>query len=413
MTTAPATASGPCAWLISSDPVRRRSLAYAVLAAASLAAQASGHGSAQSRWETGVRAGYTFNSNPILFDRMLPDGQVSHTAVSWHVRYAFCRPDAGRTASVYQGVGLSVNSFMLPHTLGTPVGLYVFQGAPIAAVTDRLSVDYEWNFGASFGWKRTPGGDDIRSNLVVGSATNAYLNLGFKLDYALTGNLHIAAGLDLTHYSNGNTSWPNPGVNTIGAAAGIVYIPGARLARPISPFSADSDFNRGISYDIMAYGAWRKAYFPAEDGAFTELGERALLPGHFGVAGLTFAPMWDLHPTFRTGLSADIQWSENTNLTKYHVPGTYGEDLQFYRPPFYRQISAGISARAELVMPIFSLNAGIGYVLAGPAETRKLYQTVNLKTYFAGPVFLNIGYRMVEFHSPSNLMLGFGVTLGR
>ncbi len=388
-------------------------LVYCALAVASLRVGAAGSDSIVSRWETGVRAGYAFNSNPVLMERMVPDGKITHSALSWHVRYSFQRIRVKRTASVYQGIGASVNSFMQPHDVGTPIGLYVFQGAPVVVISDRLSFDYEWNFGAAFGWKKTTQGYDVRSNLVVGSAVNAYLNLGFKLDYAVSPGLHISGGLDLTHYSNGNTSWPNPGVNTAGASFGFVYIPGSGLSRSVSPFADDSDFSPGVSYDIMAYGAWRKAYFPAEEGAFTELGEKALLPGHFGVAGITLAPMWDLHPTFRTGLSADIQWSENTGLTRYHVPDTYGEDAKFYRPPLYRQLSAGLSARAELVMPIFSLNGGIGYGLIGPSETRKLYQTVNLKTYLAGPMYLNIGYRMVEFHSPSNLMLGVGVTLGR
>lgn len=391
----------------------RNIITYTLLAVAVLCAAATGPGSVLSRWEAGMRVGYAFNSNPVLIDRMIPDGKITHSALSWHLRYSFLRPDTRRTASVYQGVGMSINSFMQPHDVGTPVGLYVFQGAPIVALSHRLTFDYEWNFGAAFGWKKTSQGDDIRSNLVVGSSVNAYLNLGFKLDYALSPGLHVSGGLDLTHYSNGNTSWPNPGVNMVGASVGLVYIPGARLFSPVSPFASDDDFSRGVSYDIMAYGAWRKAYFPAEDGAFTELGEKALLPGHFGVAGINFAPMWDLHPVFRAGVSADIQWSENTGLTRYHVPDTYGEDAKFYRPPFYRQLSVGLSARAELVMPIFSLNAGIGYGFVGPHETRKLYQTINLKTYLTGPLYLNIGYRMVEFHSPSNLMLGFGVTLGR
>ncbi len=367
----------------------------------------------QSRWEAGMRGGYVFNSNSVLMDRMLPDGTVSHGAMSWHLRYAFERPGSGRTASVYQGLGLSATTFMQSKEVGTPFGLYVFQGAPISVINDRLSFDYEWNFGATLGWKKTDSGGDIRSNLVVGSKANAYLNLGFKLNYIISSDLRLAGGLDLSHYSNGNTSWPNPGVNTIGASVGLVYTPGGKLTKPVSPFATDSDFEQGVSYDIMAFGAWRKAYFPAEDGAFTEVGEKSLLPGHFGVAGFTFAPMWDLHPTFRTGLSADVQWSENTGLTAYHVPDTYGEDAKFYRPPFFKQVSLGLSARAELVMPIFSVNVGVGYGLVGPGETRKLYQVVTLKTYVAGPVYLNAGYRLVEFRSPSNLMLGVGVTLGR
>ncbi|MDE6371493.1 MAG: acyloxyacyl hydrolase [Duncaniella sp.] len=366
-----------------------------------------------SRWEAGMRAGYTFNSNPVLLERMIPDGTVTHTAMSWHLRYSFVRPKAGRTASVYQGVGISANTFMQRETLGTPIGLYVFQGAPIVSLSRRLSLDYEWNFGATFGWKKTSHGSDIRSNLVVGSSTNAYLNLGLKLSYALTDGLVLTGGIDMTHYSNGNTSWPNPGVNLMGGAVGLTFIPGVKMLNSVSPFKSDTDFSKGISYDIMAFGAWHKAYFPADEGAFTELGEKALLPGHFGVAGVTFAPMWDVHPTFRTGVSADIQWSENTGLTKYLVPDTYGEESKFYRPPFFRQVSAGLSARAELVMPIFSVNVGVGYGIAGPSETRKLYQVVTLKSYISGPLYVNVGYRLNEFHSPSNLMLGVGLTLGQ
>lgn len=365
-----------------------------------------------SRWEAGVRAGYMFTSNPILYERMLPEGKTTHTSLSGHLRYSFQKPNSGRNNSVYQGVGMSVTTFLQPEEVGTPFGLYVFQGAPIAVLSERLSVDYEWNFGATIGWKRTSSGSEVQSNLVVGSYANAYLNLGFKLNYALCAGLNLTGGLDLTHYSNGNTSWPNPGVNSIGGAIGLVYTPGAPLLSPRSPFANSDDFKQGVSYDLMAYGAWRKAYYPPSAGAFTEEGESKLLPGRFGVAGLTFAPMWDLHPTFRTGLSADFQWSGNTGLGEENViRNDEGRVICVQHPSFFRQTSVGLSTRAELVMPIFSLNVGIGYGLLGPSETKKLYQTINLKTHLVGPLFLNVGYRMLQFHSPSNLMLGLGVTL--
>lgn len=366
-----------------------------------------------SRLEAGMRAGYAFNSNSVLMDRLMEGGTVGHGAMSWHLRYSFLKPESPRTSSVYQGIGVSANTFFQNRYVGSPLGIYVFQGAPFAVLSDRLSLDYEWNFGATFGWKKTTPDCPISSNLVVGSSTNAYINLGLKFSYAVSDAVSLTAGLDLSHYSNGNTSWPNPGVNTMGGAIGVVYTPGTKMSRPVSPFSNESDFEKGMSVDLTAFGAWRKAYFPVDQGAFTEQGEAALLPGHFGVAGITAAPMWDLHSTFRTGVSADIQWGENTALAKYHISGTYGENAKFTRPPFLRQVSLGLSARAELVMPIFSVNVGIGYGIAGPPETRKLYQVVTLKTYIAGPVYLNVGYRMVEFHSPSNLMLGVGVTLGR
>lgn len=375
--------------------------------------QALGSGGYISEWSTRVNAAYAFNSNRVLMDRLHPAAPRTHSALSWHLRYSFLRPGSGRTASVSQGIGLSATTFAQPSTVGTPIGIYIFQGAPVAVISDRFSIGYEWNFGATFGWHRTTNGDDIRSNLVVGSSTNAYLNIGLTAAYSFSPALTIRGGIDLSHYSNGNTSWPNPGINTVGAQVGLVYTPGQQFIRKTSPFTSDPDFTQGFSYDFTTFGAWRKAYFPADNGAFTAEGEQFLLPGHFGVAGLSAASMYDIHPTFRAGLSADIQWGENTGLTPYHIPDTYGEDAKFTRPPFFKQLSLGLSARAELVMPIFSVNVGIGYGIAGPAETRKLYQTVALKTYIYGPVFLNIGYRLVEFHSPSNLMLGIGLTLSR
>lgn len=367
----------------------------------------------QSRWEISMRGGYTFNSHPVLLELLNQQGTSGHTALSTHLSYSFMSPDSGRTSSVYQGIGLSINSFFQPKYVGTPIGIYLFQGAPVVSLSNRLSLDYEWNFGATFGWKKTSDLENINSNIVVGSSVNAYLNIGFKLNYFVTSGICLNGGLEMTHYSNGNTSWPNPGVNTIGGSLGVVFIPGNKLTKPISPFTSEEDFHRGISYDIAAYGAWRKSYFPAENGAFTPEGEKCLLPGHYGVAGISFSPMWDLHPTFRTGISTDIQWSGNTGLTDYHVQGTFGENIKFYPTPFFRQVSVGLSARAELVMPLFSLNVGLGYGVAGPYETRKFYQMLTLKTYLAGPFFLNVGYRMYQFRSPSNLMLGIGVTIGR
>ncbi len=366
-----------------------------------------------SRFELNLRPGYAFNSNSVLMERLEEDGTETHGVFSTHLKYSFMRPSKGRTGSVYQGIGLSYTTFGQTNGVGSPLGVYVFQGAPIYCFSNKLSVDYEWNFGATFGWHPTGQDEDIKSNLIVGSKVNAYLNLGFKLNYAISNGWGISAGVDLSHYSNGNTSWPNPGVNTIGGTIGLVYVPGGGNLKLRSPFAGEDDFKSGISYDVMVYGAWRKAYFPAEDGAFTVEGEKALLPGHFGVAGLTFAPMWDVHPVFRTGLSLDLQWGENTGLSRYHVPDTYGEDAKFYRPPFFRQLSAGLSARAELVMPIFSLNVGIGYGLLGPGETKRLYQVAALKTYVTKNLFINVGYRLYEFQHPSNLMLGCGYTFGR
>ena len=104
-------------------------------------------------------------------------GKAINTSVSAHLRYAFRFAPDTRLGKLYphayQGIGLSFNSFFNNEEMGTPVVLYVFQGAPIVRLTERLSLNYEWNFGTAFGWKKYDLQDNPY-NVVVGSRINAY-----------------------------------------------------------------------------------------------------------------------------------------------------------------------------------------------------------------------------------------------
>ena len=88
-----------------------------------------------------------------------------------------------------------------------------------------------------------------------------------------------------------------------------------------------------------------------------------LAPGSFGILGLNFNPLYNFSKYFRAGVSLDMQYDESANIGN-HVANDYfpsdPDELQFYRPPFREQFSAGLSLRAEIVMPIFSINLGIG-----------------------------------------------------
>ena len=152
-------------------------------------------------------------------------GKEFGTTLSVHLKYAFqFGPETrfGRNYPfTYQGVGLGYNTFFNSAEVGTPVALYVFQHARIAALTERLSLDYEWNFGLSFGWKPF----DERTNpfnTVVGSKINAYINLGLMLNWRFAPRWSLTAGVGLTHFSNGNTRYPNGGVNLIGGRVGLM-----------------------------------------------------------------------------------------------------------------------------------------------------------------------------------------------
>lgn len=379
-----------------------------------------------SRIGADVRPSYAFSSyrDDILKDMLqMEEAKKTTFSTSIHLKYGFTfTPETAEGRffpGAWQGIGTAVNMFGNPKGLGTPISLYLFQGAPVWHIVRHLSLYYEWNFGLSMGWK--PCDSSIaHSNLIVGSKVNAYINLGTGLQWQIGKDWVMTAGLDLTHFSNGNTSFPNPGVNMAGLRIGITKSFGSdsKGTPPTSnlKFASQTDHHtdskdnvlpddlnhkHSLGYDLTVYGAWRKRVYRGGE-------DPVLLNGHFAIAGLAFSPMWRVTRIFRAGVSADFQWDESTDLRRHHFAGITADDIQFYRPPFFNQVSCGLSGRAELVMPIFSVNLGIGYNIVGPEESRATYQMANLKIRLIRDLYLNIGYQLLDFQRQNNLMLGFG-----
>lgn len=354
-----------------------------------------------------LRPGWVAPTSSYLKD-IYGSGRRISSAVSPNLKYSFrFAPDTREGMlypSAYQGIGLGYTATFPKTCLGHPVNIYLFQGAHLYSFTDRLSLDYEWNFGLSAGWKKYDE-DSNPLNTAIGSSVNAYINLGFLLSYRLSPSWKISVGMEGTHYSDGNTRLPNAGVNLLGGRVGITYTMGS--GEPLFRPDTGCEFERGWGYDLLVYGARRQR--TVNDG--TDI--QQIVDVKFGVGGITFAPMYAVNRYLRAGLSLDMQYDESVNLDNCLVDGYYGDDLKFYRQPFSERFSAGLSAHAELTMPVFSINAGIGRnVIAGCDDTRIFYQTLALKARVWHGAFINIGYQIRDFHKPNNLMLGVGYTFG-
>ena len=367
----------------------------------------------------GLRASgdYVFSSirDDLFSDYDWSSKPSTHIMLAPQIRYAFSfnNPEVHRYCpGVYQGIGVNLMSFNglknrnSDHSapadyIGTPLGVFVLQGAPFWHITHNISLDYEWNFGATFGWRKYCDANwDF--NLITGSRVNAYLNAACMLRWQISDFFAFTAGVELSHFSNGNTSWPNPGINAMGLRIGMDYCLGGTSA-PV-PCLPDTAVRRRITYDVTLWGAVRKRVYRGGE-------EPVLLKGHYSCAGISFAPMRELGRWYRVGGAVDLQWDESSSLRRYVSPDSPPEDPKFYRPDFFRQISAGISAHAELDMPVFAVNVGIGVNILAPEENRGTYQSLTLKTYLTPFLFLNVGYQLRDFHSQSNLMLGLGVTI--
>lgn len=258
-----------------------------------------------------ARPQYVFPTNPFLQgenERWKP----IRNSFAAHLKYSFkYRPNtcADRIyGGAYQGFGLAFTTFGDKKQLGDPMTFYVFQGARIARFHPRLSLNYEWNFGISAGWQ--PYDNDYNSyNGAVGSRVNAYLNAGIYLNWSLSRYFDFIIGGDFTHFSNGNTKFPNAGVNTTGAKIGLVYNFNREeadltksLVHPYVP-----RFPRHISYDLVLFGSWRRK------GVY--VGEKQIAsPGSYPVAGFNFAPMYNLNYKLRFGISLDGVYDGSANV---------------------------------------------------------------------------------------------------
>ena len=353
------------------------------------------------------RPEYIFPSNPFVAGRNA-SGEPIDIAQSAHLRYALqYRPETAAAricGDVYQGVGIARYDFGSPRETGDPVAVYLFQGARIARLAPRLTLNYEWNFGLSFGWH--PYHPDTNSwNGMTGSRLNAYLNVDFYLRWALSQRVGLVFGPTLTHFSNGNTKFPNAGLNTLGTKIGLTCDLGTPAGAAPQPQAARPPFPRHMSYDLTLFGSWRRKGVRLD-------GRLIPSPEAYPVAGISFAAMYNFGYRFRAGLAADGVYDGSANVyTEDYIVGWGEEDpgYTFHKPGTDRQLSLGLSARAEFVMPLFTVGIGIGAnVLHKGGDLAAVYQLVTLKIAATRSTYLHIGYSLQNFRDPNFLMLGVG-----
>lgn len=357
--------------------------------------------------QIGISFGHAFiiPSAP-FFEGQSYTGKPLHNALSGHIKYSFGLP-AGTVeskifANTYQGIGLGYYNFESSKDLGSPVLVYLFQRSRIAELGSKASIDYEWNFGISAGWNpydrdKNPG------NVFTGSKLNAYINAGAYVNWAAGQRLLLMGGIDFTHFSNGNTKFPNAGLNAAGIKLGAIYDVSSRrdnVDYPPADMVIVPKFQRHVSYDWVIFGAWRRK-------GVDFLGKQIASPYKYAVAGTYFAPMYNFGYRFRAGLSLDAIYDGSANVyTEDYIIGT---EQKFFKPGFDRQIALGLSARGEYVMPIFIISIGIGRnIIHKGGDLGGFYQSLALKIKTTRSSFLHIGYNLKDFHEPNYLMLGLG-----
>ena len=302
--------------------------------------------------------------------------------------------------NVYQGAGAAWYTFGNRRELGNPFMVYLLQGARIARLGEKLSLNYEWNLGLSWGWK--PHSDGNSYNVGMGSRLNAYINAGMGILWRLSERTELWTGATLSHFSNGNTNTPNSGINILGFRANLACtLAPAKERHPTSCDIAPPRFPRHVSYDVIFFGSWRrKEYY--------YYGERHS-PNTYAVLGTSVSAMYNAGYKLRMGGALDMVYDASANEYARRDPSQ--EDGFAYSPP-HEKIALGASGRIEFVMPIFTIGIGLGgNILYHGEDLKTFYQMLYLKIAITRSTFLHVGYRLQEFKDPNFLMFGFGFRL--
>ena len=362
-----------------------------------------------------ARPGYIFRINPFLKGETKTGKPIKHL-YSTHLKYSFkFQPNSYVNKiyrEVYQGIGLSHYSIDNRDEIGTPIALYLFQGATIANLSQRLSLNYEWNFGLSAGWKPYDK-ENNPANGMIGSKLNAYINANFYLKQQLSTQFDLIAGATLTHFSNGNTKFPNAGLNAIDAKIGLVYNLNGHYQKLSNSFAHTplliNKFPKHISTDVVLFGSWRRKGLMYNDYALAS-------PDTYRVFGFNINPMYNMNYNLRFGLSLDGVYDSSANVyTEDYIISMGGEDpgYTFFKPSIKKQLALGLSARGEYMMPYFTVGMGIGRnLLHGGGDLKGFYQILALKIEITRSSFIHIGYNLQDFREPNYLMLGVGYKFG-
>jgi hypothetical protein len=329
-----------------------------------------------------------------------PTGKPLKAAGNADFQYSVYDPAKG----VYQGIGAAVHTFFADDLLGTPATLYIFQGAPLFSLSSRLALGYEWNLGLSSGWKN--------NGAVTVSPLNVYINLAALFTWKMNNHWDFIFGPEYTHFSNGDTKFPNGGANTVNLRFGA-----RRQLRPSETIRTEDifvkmenpgKFTQRISYDLSFFGGWRS------DRTIHD-GRLHIFNHPFPVASLNFNPLYHFNGFLSAGPSIDLLYDRSANL----IVSKNDEGIASYsHPGFLNQFSAGMSARAELEMPVFAINIGIGYGFQLENHTRydndlnALYGIFALKAFVTDRLNLSVSYRLSSVLYSHNMLFGLGWRFG-
>jgi hypothetical protein len=286
-----------------------------------------------------------------------------------------------------QGLGVARFDLGSPHELGWPVAVFYGFRAPLTRGRVRLS--YTTDVGLATGW-RTYDYVDNPYNLLVSTRTTAYLHLGIGGEVWLAPHLNLLADVGLSHFSNGNLSKPNAGLNAITPTVGLRYV---NHRRPVAHTDPLPPFTPHTEWVVTTFaGAERRLYYPG--GIAPEHRQRGISHSLFG---LTLLGLRQVGPNSKIGFGTSFTHRVAGDLWLEAPDGRLDYSPT---PPEFNNVRIGVFPTYERVYGRFSFLVQAEYSLRAPWTEKafdRFRQKIGLKCHLGSHAFLAVVLNARQF----------------
>lgn len=250
------------------------------------------------------------------------------------------------------GAGLLTYGFPQTGELGYPSALYLFMNKPYKRWGTKYSFNYFLRLGMSYDWEPN---DPVENpaNLVLGSYRNLYISAGIEFEYNISPRLSTTVGGGFAHFSNGQSSLPNAGMNLITPHISLRYNfnEGEQMTYERGE---DPEFTKkGMEYYFTIGNGIRQIFF---DSATTAVPRT--LGVSYPVHNLSVAAQYQFNWKGKFGGGLDfIYWGAQNPGIELGAGGV----IQAKPVPTNEKLQLGVFVSYEFVLNNFSIYAQPGF----------------------------------------------------
>jgi hypothetical protein len=294
----------------------------------------------------------------------------------------------------YPAYGFGFLTYTFPQTdsLGKPNAFYLFLNAPFKR-WNKFSLNYILRLGMSYNWEPA---DPVSNpfHAALGSYRNLYISAGAEGQWLIGEQLSASVGLKFAHFSNGQSSLPNAGMNLLTPHIGLKYDFNGGSRPEYIKYPKPEYTEKSMEYYVTLGNGIRQIFFTPKDSLVASRVPRQGVS--YPVYNISMAAQYQFGWVGKFGGGVDlIYWGAYDPQVELGA----GNVIQAVKHPFSDYLQLGVFVSYEFVLNNISIVAQPGFrVIRKDYEGRPtdFYQHLFLK-YHLRDLILGVGIRAVNF----------------